>query len=313
MKTPAKPTKKHAAEQTRREAIEAARSAPLPADPLAPENLRKLALRIGIPVLVGWVIAFVLKGWIPKAVVGVLTLALAGLALWARRFAKKSRKVAEIVRGAGNAEERKEALEKLSTDFKKDDTAALFAKAQLEMQDDPRMALKTLEGIPLDKLMAPAADEARVQRAMIHLLLGETDKARPLVDAVDLTRHKDSKARATVAAIVGETWARTGDAKRAVDLLETFDPSDEAFAELRPQLWRARAFAYAWSQNSRQMRTALRALAALNPQYLTGFITRKKHPMGVNSKGVHPLLEKEAYDMVQRSGMVPRRTEFRRG
>ena len=275
-------------------------------------NPRTLGVRVGIPILVAWVIAFLIPSWIAKAVVGVLTIAVLGLVVWAYRFATKSRDVASIVRGADSAEGRKEALDKLDADFKKDDTAAVFAKAQLLMQDDPRRALKTLEQVNLDKVLAPLADEARAQRAMIHLLLGETEEARSLVDSIDLSRHKDPKARATMAAIVGEAWARSGVPKKAVDLLETFDPADAAYTELRPQLLRSRAFAYAWASDGKKMKSTLRQLASLDSQYLMGFITKKKNPMGVASRGVHPLLEKEAYEMILRSGAVPRKMEMRR-
>jgi hypothetical protein len=61
------------------------------------------------------------------------------------------------------------------------------------------------------------------------------------------------------------------------------------------------------------MKGVLRAMAQINPQLLSGFITKKKHPMGVSPRGVHPMLEKEAFDMVMRSGAVPRKVEYRRG
>ncbi len=75
-------------------------------------------------------------------------------------------------------------------------------------------------------MLGPVADETRAQRAMIHLILGETEEARQLVDAIDMSQQKEAKARATVAAIVGEAWARSGQAKRAVELLETIDLDD---------------------------------------------------------------------------------------
>jgi hypothetical protein len=306
-------TKKPSPQQAREEAIAAARSKQLPADPLSPQNLRSIAIRVGIPVVIAWAIALFLNGPIPKIVVGVLTLLLAGLAIWAVRFARRSRAVAAIVRDADSPEARKQAIEKLDADFKKDDTAAVFAKAQLQMQEDPRLALATLETIKLDKVMAPVADEARIQRAMIHLILGETEAARQLADPVDLSRHKEPKSRAMMAAIIAEAWARTGQAKKAVEMLETLDPEDATFAELRPQLLRARAFAYAWASNSKQMKQTLRRMMQLNPQFLSGFVTNKKVPGGVSPKGVHPLLEKEALDMLAKSGTLARRVEMRRG
>ncbi|MEO5726769.1 MAG: hypothetical protein ABI134_27760 [Byssovorax sp.] len=306
------PAKKSSLKPTREDAATARPKPQLPADPLSMANLKSMGMRIGIPVLVLWVGAFILNGWIPKAVVGVLTLALGGLALWAIRFAKRSRAVAQIVGGADTPEARKEALARLETDFKKDDTAAIFARAQLQMQEDPREALKTLEQVDLKKVMAPVADEARIQRAMIHLLLGETEDARNLVDNVDISRHKEAKTRATMAAIIGEAWARSGQAKKAVELLETFDPEDADYVDLRPQLLRSRAFAYAWASNTKQMKQTVRRLSQLNVQYLSGFITRKKHPMGVPPRGVHPMLEKEAFEIVSKSGAIPRQMQFKR-
>jgi hypothetical protein len=316
MKTPGKPTpKKQSPKQQREQAIAALRSSGKPpADPLSQLNPRSLAIRVGIPALIVWAIALAIPGVWPKAVAGVLTVIVGGVIVWALRFATRTRAVAKIVQTADSAEARKDAIAKLDTDFKKDDTAATFAKAQLQMQEDPRAALRTLETINLDKVMAPMADEARAQRGMIHLILSETDEARALVDKIDMTRHKEPRIRAMMAAIVGEAWARTGQAGKAVELLETFDPNDEAFAELKPQLLRSRAFAYAWANNTKQMKTTLRSLSALNPQYLSGFVTKKKSPMGVPPRGVHPMLEKEAFEMLMRSGAIPRKMQqMRRG
>jgi hypothetical protein len=316
VKTPTIPQpKKVNPKQAREDLLAQQKQAPLPPDPLSAVALRPLAIRLGLPTLLVWGVAIWLHGWIPKAVVGVLTLALAGFLFWVYRYASRNRAVASIVRDAPTtAEGRKEAIAKLEADFKKDDTAAVFAKAQLQMQEDPRAALATLETVDLEKAMGPTADEARAQRAMIHLILGETDEARQLVDGIDMSRHKEPKARGTMAAIIGEAWARTGQAKRAVELLDKIDVDDAAYADLKPQLFRARAFAYAWASDTKQMKATLRRLSQLNPQYLMGFVTRKKVPQGgVAPRGVHPLLEKEAFDMVMRSGAMPRKMEFKRG
>jgi hypothetical protein len=242
----------------------------------------------------------------------VITLAVAGLVVWVMRYAQKSRTVANLVRTADTPEARKDALQKLESEFGKDDPAAVFARAQLEMQEDPRKALATLETIRLEKVMPPVADEARAQRAMIHLIFGETEAAKELVDKVDLSRHKEAKGRAMIAAIVGEAWARGGQAKKAVELLETLDLNDETFVEIKPQLLRSRAFAYAWTNDSKKMKATLRTLSGMNVQYLASFITKKKNPAGVSPKGVHPLLEKEAYEMFMKSGMVSKKVDYRR-
>lgn len=306
-------SKKSRAVKERQELLARARKKQSVPNPLDPQNLKKVAVRLGIPLAVGWVIVFFIPHWIPKAIMGAITVALAGVAIWAFRYAKKSRAVVEILQGADTPEGRKEALQKLESGFKKDDAAAVFARAQLEMQEDPRKALETLEKINLSKVMAHVADEARAQRAMIHLVLGETDEARALVDGIDLSRHQEPRSRATLTAIIAEAWARSGQAKRAVELLDKIDPEDSSYEDIKPQLYRARAFAFAWANDTKQMRATLRQLKALNVQYLMGFITKKKNPMGVAPRGVHPLLEKEAFEMVMKSGAVQRKMEIRRG
>lgn len=280
-------------------------------DPMSALDPKRLGLRVGIPVLIGWVLAIVIGGWIPPVVMGVITVAIGGVLIWVLRYARRTQAVVDLVKKADTAEARKEAISKLETDFK-DDAAGVMAKAQLQMQDDPREALKTLETIKLDKVMAPVADEARIQRAMIHLLYGETENARELVDKVDIERHKVAKSRATVASVIAEAWARSGQAKKAVDLLETLK-MDAELEDVKPQILRSKAFAYAWANNTKQMKQVLRELQGLNPQYLAGFITKKKVPGGVSPRGVHPILEKEAFDMLSRSGAMQRKMEFKRG
>jgi hypothetical protein len=214
--------------------------------------------------------------------------------VWAIRYAKKTRAVAELVQGAQTPAARKEALSKLATDFKKGDTAAVFARAQLELHDDPRRALATLETIDLAKVMAPMADEARAQRAMIHLVLGEADRARQLVDGIELSRHQQAKSRVMLVTVMGEAWARTGQGKKALETLGVFDPEDPEFAELRPQLYRAFAFAYAAVNDMKGIRRVLRKMVEINPQLLGGFLMKK----------VHPLLEREARETLKRSGVA---------
>jgi hypothetical protein len=60
------------------------------------------------------------------------------------------------------------------------------------------------------------------------------------------------------------------------------------------------------------MKHVLRKMKGINIQLLMGFITKKKNPNGVNPRGVHPLLEREAYSMVMKSGAVPRKMQVKR-
>src|SRR4249920_1514108 len=201
---------------------------------MAALSLKGLGLRVGLPLLGFWVIAILVGRTWALAGMGVVTAAAIGLIIWALRFATKTRAVAEIVKGADSPQARKEALSKLETDFKKGDTAAIFARAQLQLHEDPRVALTTLEQIDLAKVMAPVADEARAQRAMIHLMLGEVTPARDLADGIDLSRQQDPKARAMMASVVAEAWARTGQVKKAAETVELFNPDDAEYEPVRP-------------------------------------------------------------------------------
>lgn len=269
-----------------------------------PVDLTKIYRNIGIVVAIVWVIAFILsstsKGTGPYAfaTAGVLTVVGIGAAIWLSRYVKKSMALAGILKGADTEEGRKAALEQLSTQFKKDDTQALIAKAQLQMQDDPRAALATLESINLDKALAPVAGQVRAMRAMIHLTIGEIQEARALADKLELGKQQEPKTRVMFAAVAAESWARTGQGRKAVDTLDLFNPEDPEMGEMRAQLWRARAFAYAATNDTKGITRALKKLAEINPHLLGMFVGQKK---------IHPLLEREAKQIVMRMGIVPRK------
>jgi hypothetical protein len=278
-------------------------------DPLAGGQMRALLMRLGLIVLGVWILlgsiaAFVSSPW-NKIVLGlalVLTGVAAAMLMWTLRQAKTARGVASILSGVETDEDRKAALEKLSTDFKKGDTAAVFARAQLELQEDPKKALATLESIDLTKVMAPVADEARGQRAMIHLTQGEVGPARQLADNIDLSRHQDARTRAMLASVVAEAWARSGDAKKASETLGLYDPEDATFEQIKPQLYRALAYAAAHESDISGIRKALRKLISIDVRLLGGFMMKK----------THPLLQKEAKKMLEQSGQVPKKMVVQR-
>jgi hypothetical protein len=298
-KKPGKKKKKKSAEEVKQELRELSQGEDRP-----PVDLTKIYRNIGIVVVLLWVIAFILSGtWKGSGAyvfgaAGVLTIAGIAAALWLNNYVKKTTQLAGILKGADTEEGRKAALERLSTEFKKDDTQALIAKAQLQMQDDPRAALATLETINLDKALAPVAGQVRAMRAMIHLTLGETAEARALADKLELGKQQEPKTRVMFAAVASEAWARTGQGKKAVDTLDLFNPEDPEMGEMRAQLWRARAFAYAATNDVKGMSRALKKLADINPHLLGMFVGQKK---------IHPLLEKEAKQIVMRMGVVPRK------
>src|SRR5690606_29496777 len=154
----------------------------------------------------------------------------------------------------------------------------------------------------LSKMMGPMADEARIQRAMIHLSLSQVGLARQLVDNVELKRAQDPRSRAMSAAVCAEAWARSGDAKRGLDTLELLDFEDEQLAQLLPQLYRAQAFCYAALTKPKELRRSLRSLMKIDVRLLGGFLQGK----------THPLLQREARRMVEQSGAVPRKMQVQR-
>lgn len=273
-------------------------------DPLAGGQLRALLTRVGLILAAVWIVfvsiaMFVSSPWnkILLAVPLLLSVLAVGVVIWTLRQAKTARGVASILSNVETSEDRKAALEKLSTDFKKGDTAAIFARAQLEMQEDPKKALATLESIDLGKVMAPVADEARGQRAMIHLTQGEVGQARQLADNIDLSRHQDARTRAMLSAVKAEALARSGDAKKSLELLSVLDFEDATFEQLRPQLLRAQAYAAAHDSDLNTMRRALRKLVAIDARLLGGFMMKK----------THPLLQKEAKKILEQSGQIPKK------
>ena len=264
-------------------------------------DLKKIFIRVGGVLALIWVGALFLVRWsiIPVAVAAVLTAVGVGASIWIVRYVNKSRQLGALLKGAGESEEgRQEALKRLESDYKKGDVQASIARAQLEMQEDPRKALATLESVDLSKQLGPVADQVRCTRATIHLQLGEIQEARALVDKMELGKQQDVKTRAMFAAVAGEAWGRTGQGKKGLELLEVFNPDDPELSEMRVQMWRARAFAAAGAGDMKAAGRALRKLSEMSPQLLGMFVGAKK---------VHPMLQQEAKQILMRSGAVPRK------
>jgi hypothetical protein len=274
-------------------------------------QIKQLVTRLAIPVVGGWVLCgsiamFVyspVAKWILVGIPVVISLLAAGLIVFALNQAKKARGVASILGKVETDEDRKAAIAELEAAVaKKPDTAAIFAKAQLELQEDPKRALATLERIDLNKVMAPVADEARGQRALIHLMLGDVSEARTLVSNIDLKRHQEPRTRAMLASVSAEAWARGGESKKALETLGLFDPEDAVYEQLRPQLFRAYAYAYAYTNDLSGMKRMLKKLVAIDARLLGGFMTKR----------THPLLQKEAKKLLEQSGQIPRKMMVQR-
>ncbi len=292
-----KATKKKSAAESREEIRDLSRPKE---EPKAPVDLKKVYTRVALVLAAVGVAAFIVPppyGNYAKGAFGVLLVVAVGAAIWLDRYVKKTLALGAILRGADSDEGRKEALKTIAEKFGKDDTQALLARAQLEMQEDPRKAQATLESIDLEKQMAPIAGQVRAMRAMIHLTHGEIPEARALVEKLELDKQQEPKTRVMFATVAGEAWARSGQAKKALDTLDLFNPDDPENEEIRAQMWRARAFAYAALSDQKGVGRALRKLADLNVQLLGMFVGQKK---------IHPMLEKEARQLVQKLGAMPR-------
>jgi hypothetical protein len=116
-------------------------------------------------------------------------------------------------------------------------------------------------------------------------------EAKTLVFSIDLKRHQEPRTRALLAAVSAEASARSGEGKKATETLDLFDPDDATFAELRPQLWRARAFAAFQTNDINTMKRALKKLLAQDARSLGGFMMKR----------THPLLQKEAKKLAERA------------
>jgi len=290
---PSKKSKKKSAAEVQKELRELTKGEERP-----PADLNKIYLRAGAVVVLVWIIALIVRHPAGYGIAGALTIAGVVALVWLQRYMKKTQALGAILKGADTEEGRKQALEQIDAQFKKGDTQAVIAKAQLQMQDDPRAALATLEAVNLDKELAPVAGQIRAMRAMIHLTLGETQEARQLADKLDLGKQQEPKTRVMFAAVASEAWARTGAGQKAVDTLDLFNPEAPDMGELRAQLWRSRAFAYAAVNDTKGVARAVKKLAEINPHLLGMFVGQKK---------VHPLLEREAKQIVMRMGIVPRK------
>lgn len=265
-------------------------------------QLRTAAKVTVIALLVVWLLALGfwsgLNSFIPIYIAAVLSVAALIGAVLVRRNLSKSQELGDMLGGGDLTPEEKTArLDKLEVRVQKGESAAIMAMAQLQMQDEPKEALKTLERANLDKGPKLVAHQIRGMRAMIHLNLGEVKDARVLADAIDLNKMPDPKSRANLVGVVAEAWARSSNPIEAVELLDKYDPEDKDFGDVKVQLLRARVFASAHRNDLNRMRGAMKRLEEMSPQLLAVFVGQKR---------VHPLLQKEARKRLEKSGLIPR-------
>jgi hypothetical protein len=266
-------------------------------------QLRSAARAALVAVVVIWALALGfysgLNSWVPVYIAAALTFAGLVTAYFVKRNLNRSEEIGALIGDAADAsaEERSRRLDKIEIRVQKGDAAASLAKAQLQLQDGPEAALKTLVAVDLTKAPKVIGNQVRAMRAMIHLNQGDIREARDLADAIDFKKAPDLRTRANLAGIVAEAWARSGNPIEASELLENFDLQDEQFSEVRPQLLRARTFAFAHQTRLPEMKSTLRELRGISPQLLGIFVSPKR---------IHPLLSKEARKQLEQSGLGPK-------
>jgi hypothetical protein len=139
-------------------------------------------------------------------------------------------------------------------------------------------------------------DEVRAQLALMHLRGARVREARALADEMRLDRQPQPKAKAFYAAVMAESFARTGKADEAKTLLDTYTADDPAYAEVRAMLLRAQVFTYFQLKKRGLAGKAMQTLAELEPGMVAAFTL----------KGTPPEIIQLARQTLQQAGYAPK-------
>jgi hypothetical protein len=229
-------------------------------------------LGIGLVALAAlWLTAAMTKSAWVLGIMGVLTLAAAGGLIWVYRLVKKQRAMVTLLQSAqGSPEARKAALAQLQGDDK--DVLKMVARAQLEAQDDPKKAIATLEMLDLSKVPSTSQDDVRVLRAQLYLASGRLRDAANMADGINLGAAPNAQAKAMVTAIVGEAWARTGKADRALVILDDLKLDDAEMGQAAILARMAKVFAAFHAGKKDRAKKELEGLMKLDVNYLGRFV-----------------------------------------
>ncbi len=263
-----------------------------------PQVKWQVIAQIGGAFVILWVTALMLQpyvGYWGVGVVGVLTLAALGFGIYIYRWTRKSQAIVDIMKGATDAQGRQRALEQLASGDSKDALNAL-ARAQILAQTDPSEAMKVLESVDLEKAPALVQDDVRSQLGLLYLRVNRVRDARALADDIRLDRQSNSKAKAMYAAIVAESFARTGKLDEAKNLLDTYKADDPEYGEIAALLLRAQVYTYLGLKKRGLAKKAMEGMAAIEPNLLGAFV----------QKGTAPELSKLAKEVLAGAGAIPR-------
>jgi len=274
--------------------------APAPSGPAVEAGglKRKNLIIIGVVTLAVWAFAIQTGSVILMSIVGVLTVALIGVLIWAFRMLRKQKNMASLLQGAASSPEaRREAIAKLAAEKDSGDVVNVFARAQLTAADDPAAALKMLEPIDIKSVPAQMQDDVAILRAQLLLNFGRPKDARPLADSINVDSPQRKDARGMIASIVAEAWARTGRHQDALTLVDTVSLGKET-EQIRAQLIVARTFAKFASGKRNAARDDLELLASMDINYLGKFVMPQFR--------VHPDLQKLARTVAEKNPQMRR-------
>ena len=263
-------------------------------DPAAMGGLKKKNLiYIALITIAIWAFAIQTGSTVLMIIVGVLTLILIGVLIWALRLMRKQRGLVSLLQGAtASADARKDALAKLGEGKDANTPVNIFARAQLLAADDPKAALALIEGTELKTFPAAMQDDVALLKAQLYLGMGRTQDARKVSDTMNLDNPARKEIRPLAATIVAEAWARTGKFKEALDLLATVEVPNKDAEQIMVQYKVARIFARFASGQRNQARDELSTLADDNVNYLGRFLLPQFR--------VHPELQKIARTVMER-------------
>lgn len=279
-------------------------STPAPAEAVERPSLQWRTIAIIVAAfLVLWVTAFGIQsaspeslvGYIMLGVVGVLTAVAVGYGIYIWRLTRRSQGIVDIIAQATDAEGRERAIKQLE-EGDPDDAMNALARAQLVARDKPQQAMKILEGIDVAKAPIVVQDDVRANLGFLYLMNNRARDARALADEIRFDRQAHARAKAMYAAVVAEAFSRTGKAEEALRLIETYDPDDAEFRDVRPMLLRAQVFTYNANKKSGRAKDAMKRLGRTEPNMLLQFLM----------KGNRPQLQKMARQTLASLGIEPR-------
>jgi len=270
---------------------EAAPSSDAPAVPV-PAIPKKTYLYIALVFAALWGFAIYTGSLVVEIIVGVLTLIVAGLLIYALRMVKKQRELVGTLQGATQSPEaRREALAKLEAGKDADAPTNLFARAQLMAQDDPKAALAILDKQELSKYPAAMQDDVAILKTQLLLGMGRTQDARKVAETINLDNPSRKEIRSMAAVIVAEAFARTGKPKEALALVDSIEPPKKDGEQILVQARVVKVFAKFAMNQRPAARAELVSLADDDVNYLGRFLMPQFK--------VHPELQKLARQVLE--------------